>query len=75
MNMRKVAITELRTRLTAVLALVEAGETIRVTRRGRPIADIRPVAACPPSWKRRSARSLPGGGTLVSDLILTDRGL
>ncbi len=72
--MRHVTITELRTHAGRFFARVEAGETLRITRHGRPIAEIRPVAACPPSWKRGPARPLPVGGTPVSDLILADRG-
>lgn len=72
--MREATITELRAHASRFFALVEAGETIRVTRHGRPIAEIRPVTANLPSWKRRPTRPLAVGGSLVSDRILADRG-
>ena len=72
--MREATITELRAQASRFFALGEAGETIRVTRRGRPIAEIRPVAANLPSFKRRPARPLAVRGSLVRDLILAERG-
>jgi hypothetical protein len=58
--------------LTASFA--ESGETIRVLRNGKPIADIVPVMADLPSWKRRKAQPLVIGGESVSRLILEERG-
>jgi prevent-host-death family protein len=42
--MRDVGAFEAKTHLSELLAAVEAGETIRITRRGRPVAELRPVA-------------------------------
>lgn len=43
--MREIGIRELKTNLSAVLHRVDEGEQIRVTRRGRAIADIVPAGA------------------------------
>jgi prevent-host-death family protein len=72
--MRETSFTELRSQATHFFDLVEAGEVIRVTRNGKPIAEIHPVARDLPSWKRRPARPLVVGGAAISQLILDDRG-
>lgn len=41
--MREIGIRELKTNLSSVLHRVDAGEQIRVTRRGHPVADIVPA--------------------------------
>lgn len=43
--MREIGVRELKTNLSSVLHRVDAGEQIRVTRRGRPVADIVPAGA------------------------------
>jgi len=43
--MREIPQRELRNNVSAVLREVEAGESLRVTVRGRPVADLVPVAA------------------------------
>ena len=43
--MRVIPQRELRNNVSAVLREVEAGETLRVTVRGRPVADLIPIAA------------------------------
>lgn len=45
--MREIPQRELRNNVAAVLREVEAGESLRVTVRGRPVADIVPVAKRP----------------------------
>ncbi|MGH8488291.1 MAG: type II toxin-antitoxin system Phd/YefM family antitoxin [Gammaproteobacteria bacterium] len=52
--MRQTTFTELRNNAKTYFDAVEAGETVRVLRNGRPIADIVPET---PSWKRRSAKA------------------
>ncbi len=42
--MREIGVRELKSRLSEVLRAVEAGEEVRVTVRGRPVAEIRPTA-------------------------------
>ncbi|MBL8224264.1 MAG: type II toxin-antitoxin system Phd/YefM family antitoxin [Chromatiales bacterium] len=72
--MREASFTELRSQATRFFDLVEAGEVIRVTRNGKPIAEIHPVPRDLPSWKRRPARPLVVSGASLSRLILQDRG-
>lgn len=43
--MREIGVRELKTSLSETLRAVHAGEHVRVTRRGRPIADILPAGA------------------------------
>jgi prevent-host-death family protein len=43
--MREIPQRELRNNVAAVLREVEAGESLRVTVRGRPVADLVPVGA------------------------------
>ncbi|HEX3734388.1 MAG TPA: type II toxin-antitoxin system prevent-host-death family antitoxin [Solirubrobacterales bacterium] len=43
--MDEIGVRELKARLSSVLRQVDAGEAIRVTSRGRPVADIVPAAA------------------------------
>jgi antitoxin (DNA-binding transcriptional repressor) of toxin-antitoxin stability system len=51
---------------------VERGETVRVYRNGRPIAEIVPIRAESPSWKRR-AEPLTIKGLSLSREIVKDR--
>ena len=70
--MKQVTFTELRNHAKTYFDLAESGETIRVLRNGKPIADIVPVMADLPSWKRRKAQPLVIGGESVSRLILEE---
>lgn len=72
--MRETTFTELRSHAKAWFDLVEAGETVRVLRNGKPIAEIHPIAPQLPSWKRRPAHPLAIGGAEISRLILDERG-
>ena len=71
--MREATFTELRNKAKRYFDLVEAGETVRVLRNGKPIAEIHPIPSDPPSWKQRPARPLAIGGGEISRLILEDR--
>jgi prevent-host-death family protein len=51
--MRRATFTEVRNHAKAYFDIVESGESVRVLHNGKPIADIVPVAADLPSWKRR----------------------
>ncbi len=53
--------------------LVENGESIRILRNGKPIADIVPVVPDLPSWKRSAAQPLVLNGVSISKMILEDR--
>lgn len=72
--MHETTFTELRNHAKRYFDLVAAGETVRVLRNGKPIAEIHPITANVPSWKRRPARPLAIGGEAISRLILEERG-
>jgi antitoxin (DNA-binding transcriptional repressor) of toxin-antitoxin stability system len=72
--MKQMTFTEMRNHAEAYFKFAESGETIRVLRNGKAIADIVPVMADLPSWKRRKAQPLVIGGESVSRLILEERG-
>ncbi|MBN2691983.1 MAG: type II toxin-antitoxin system Phd/YefM family antitoxin [Burkholderiaceae bacterium] len=71
--MRDTTFTELRNHARAFFDLVEAGESVRVLRKGKPIAEIHPVAPQVPSWKRRTACPLQISGEQISRVILDQR--
>lgn len=52
--MKQVTFTEFRRNAAALFTSVERGETVRVLRHGKPIAEVVPVAAAKAtvSWKR-----------------------
>ena len=72
--MRDATFTELRNQAKQFVDLVEAGETVRVSRNGKPIAEIHPIPKDLSCWKKRAARPLIVGGTEISQLILQARG-
>ena len=72
--MPETTFTELRNHAKAWFDLAEAGQTVRVLRNGKPIAEIHPITAQLPSWKQRPARPLAIGGREISRLILDERG-
>ena len=51
-----VPLSEFRANASAMIALVEQGETVRILRHGKPVAELVPAKAAPgdavPSWKR-----------------------
>ena len=52
--------------------IVEPGESVRVLRNGKPIANIVPVVADLHSWKRHKAQPLLDGVS-VSRMIIEER--
>lgn len=52
---------------------VEEGETVRVYRTGRSVADIVPVKAVMPAWKKPPEARLSLGSLSLGDEILADR--
>lgn len=54
--MLSVPLSEFRANASAMIALVEQGETVRILRHGKPVAELVPTKAAPadavPSWKR-----------------------
>lgn len=71
--MRHATFTEVRDHAKNYFDLVESGESVRVLRNGKPIADIVPIAADLPSWKRRQIEPLVLDGVSVSRMILEAR--
>jgi prevent-host-death family protein len=71
--MRQATFTEVRNHAKTYFDIVESGESVRVLRNGKPIADIVPIIADMPSWKRRKAQPLVLNGVSVSRMILEER--
>ncbi len=71
--MRQATFTEVRNHAKEYFDLVSSGESVRVLRNGKPIADIVPIAADLPSWKRRQTQPLVLDGLSVSRMILQER--
>lgn len=70
--MRQTTFTELRSHAKAFFDAVEGGDTVRVFRNGKPIADIVPVPKDRPSWKRGATPQAIKGVELSRE-ILRDR--
>ena len=83
--MATVGIRELKARLSAYVALAESGETVVVTDRGHPVAELRPVGwpsaldalvdaglATRPAARSRLPRRVRATGS-VSDLVSEQR--
>ena len=68
--MKQTTFTELRNHAKQYFDLVALGESVRVLRNGRPIADIVPVVPDLPSWKRRQVQPLLLDGVALSRLVL-----
>ena len=62
-----------RARLSEWLDAVEAGETVVITRRGTPVAELRPhrrsKGAVDWSWLREETAKIPYGPTDAGDLV------
>lgn len=71
--MQQATFTELRNNAKAYFDAVEAGETVRIFRNGKPIADIVPLAPEQPSWKRRTAVPMTVQGVSVSAEVIKGR--
>jgi prevent-host-death family protein len=71
--MKQATFTEVRNHAKQYFDIVESGESVRVIRNGKPIADIIPVLVNVPSWKRRKAQPLVLDGVAVSQMILQER--
>jgi len=70
--MQDATFTELRNHAKDYFDAVEGGDTVRVFRNGKPIADIVPVRSVIPSWKRQPT-PLTVKGLSLSREILRDR--
>ena len=72
--MREATLTELRNHARTLFDAVEEGETVRVYRNGRPVADIVPVKAVMPAWKKPPQIRLSLGNLSLGNEVLADRG-
>lgn len=66
--MTRIGIRELRQKASEYLRRVEAGETIEVTDRGRPIALLTPIPAAPPIERLRASGEITGPSGSLTDL-------
>ena len=71
--MKQATFTKVRNHAKQYFDIVESGESVRVLRNGKPIADIVPIAADLPSWKRHRAQPLVLDGVSISRMILQER--
>jgi len=71
--MRETTFTELRNHAKTFFDAVEEGETVRVYRNGRPVADIVPVKTAMPAWKKPPRTRLSLGSLSLGDEVLADR--
>ncbi len=71
--MEQATFTEVRNQAKHYFDMVELGNSVRVFRNGKPIADIVPILADMPSWKRSSVQPLVLEGISASQLILDER--
>ena len=66
--MASVGVRELRQRASELLRRVEAGETIEVTDRGRPVAVLAPLPEAGPLEQLRAAGEVIAAAASLSDL-------
>ena len=66
--MTRVGIRELRQRASELLRLVERGETVEITDRGRPVALLTPVPGGSPLEQLRAAGDLEPATAALTDL-------
>jgi len=71
--MKQATFSELRNHAKQYFDIVESGESVRIIRNGKPIADIVPLSQDLPSWKRRVAQPLTIDGVSLSRVILEER--
>lgn len=69
--MQEVTFTDLRKHAKAYFDAVEMGETVRVYRNGKPVAEIVPLRQTHPSWKNTlpvtSLKGLSLSGEILED--------
>ena len=71
--MKQATFTDVRNHAKKYFDMVASGESVRVLRNGKPIADIVPLPQDLPSWKRRLAQPLIIDGCSLSRIILEER--
>ncbi|MCZ2498659.1 type II toxin-antitoxin system prevent-host-death family antitoxin [Xylophilus sp. Kf1] len=77
--MHTLPLSEFRANASAMLDLVEQGETVRIMRHGKPVAHLVPAtddnaAAHVPSWKRPFEPVVLPAGQSLGDAIRQERG-
>lgn len=75
--MHIVPLSEFRAHVSALLDLVEQGQTVRILRHGKPVAELVPVRpeSPAPAWKRsiEPAQLAPADGKTVSQHLIAQR--
>jgi prevent-host-death family protein len=77
--MRTIALSEFRAHASAMIDLVEQGETVRILRHGKPVAELVPAKPeAPekvPSWKRpiEPLKVVRPDGKTLAQLIIEER--
>ena len=66
--MTSVGVRELRQRASELLRLVEQGETVEITDRGRPVAMLAPLPAGSPLERLRAAGDVDGATGSIDEL-------
>lgn len=77
MSSREVSVAEAKAHLSELLAEVERGATVHITRRGKPVATLaglpRPKAPVDIVWLREVTASMPVQDTLAGDVVRSMR--
>ena len=72
-----VPLSEFRANTSAMIDLVEKGETVRILRHGKPVAELVPMPAETvtkvPSWKRPFEPVVLSAGASLSQAVLDER--
>lgn len=76
--MHTIALSEFRANASAMIDLVEQGETVRILRHGKPVAELVPLkteedAAKVPSWKTPFEPVVLPPGVSLSQAVLDER--
>jgi antitoxin (DNA-binding transcriptional repressor) of toxin-antitoxin stability system len=71
-SMREATFSELRSHAKDFFDAVEGGDTVRVFRNGKAIAEIVPIRSAVPSWKRNPT-PLTVKGLSLSKEVVSDR--
>lgn len=75
--MHLLPLSEFRANASATLDMVERGETVRIMRHGKPVADLVPVVTVQsgglPSWKHPFEPVRFPPGVLLSEAVLSER--
>ncbi|MBA3594098.1 MAG: type II toxin-antitoxin system Phd/YefM family antitoxin [Pseudomonadota bacterium] len=75
--MHTIALSEFRAQASAMIDLVERGETVRILRHGKPVAELVPLKSEEvvkvPSWKRPFEPVVLPPGVSLSQAVLDER--